>query len=106
MSAIVVIVTASNEEEAAKIGKALVDERLAACANIVPKIRSIYRWEGKVQDDPETLMLIKTTDGAFDALLKRVKELHSYSVPEIIALPIGAGSSDYLSWIEDSTGPG
>ncbi len=106
MSAIVVIVTASNEEEAAKIGKALVEERLAACANIVPKIRSIYRWEGKVQDDPEALMLIKTTDDLFEALIKRVKELHSYSVPEIIALPIGAGSSDYLSWIEESTDSG
>ena len=106
MSAIVVIVTASNEEEAAKIGRALVEERLAACANIVPKIRSIYRWEGKVQDDPEALMLIKTTDKAFDALVSRVKELHSYSVPEIIALPIGAGSSDYLSWIEESTDSG
>ena len=103
MSAIVVIVTASNEEEAAKIGKALVDERLAACANIVPKIRSIYRWEGKVQDDPEALMLIKTTEDMFEALTARVKELHSYSVPEIIALPIGAGASDYLSWIEEST---
>ncbi len=103
MSAIVVIVTASNEDEAAKIGKSLVDERLAACANIVPKIRSIYRWEGAVQDESEALMLIKTTDGAFDALVSRVKELHSYSVPEIIALPIGAGSSDYLQWIEEST---
>ena len=104
MSAIVVLVTASNEDEAAKIGKALVEERLAACANIIPKIRSIYRWEGKVADEPEAMMLIKTTDGAFDALLERVKELHSYSVPEIIALPIGAGSSEYLSWIEESTG--
>lgn len=103
MAAIVVIVTASNEDEAAKIGRALVDERLAACANIVPKIRSIYRWEGKVQDEPEALMLIKTTTERFELLTARVKELHSYSVPEIIALPIGAGSSDYLSWIEEST---
>ncbi len=106
MSAIIVIVTASNEDEAAKIGRSLVDERLAACANIIPKIRSIYRWEGKVCDEPEALMLIKTTEEHFDALVSRVKELHSYSVPEIIALPIGAGSSDYLSWIEASTGPG
>ncbi len=103
MAAIVVIVTASNEDEAAKIGRALVDERLAACANIVPKIRSIYRWEGKVQDEPEALMLIKSTDDKFEEIEARVKELHSYSVPEIIALPIGAGSSDYLSWIEEST---
>ncbi len=103
MSAIVVIVTASNEDEAAKIGRTLVDERLAACANIVPKIRSIYRWEGKVQDDPEALMLIKTTTERFEELEARVKELHSYSVPEIIAIPIGAGSSHYLSWIEEST---
>ncbi len=104
MAAIVVIVTASNEDEAAKIGSALVDERLAACANIVPKIRSIYRWEGKVQDEPEALMLIKTTTERFEELEKRVKELHSYSVPEIIAIPIGAGSSDYLSWITECTG--
>ena len=106
MSAIVVIVTASNEDEAAKIGKFLVDERLAACANIIPKIRSIYRWEGRVQDDPEALMLIKSTDDKFEEIEARVKELHSYSVPEIIAIPIGAGSSDYLSWIETSTEPG
>jgi periplasmic divalent cation tolerance protein len=104
MSAIVVIVTASNEEEAASIGRALVEERLAACANIVPEIRSIYRWEGKVQDDTECLMLIKTTAEKFEELEKKVKELHSYSVPEIIAIPIGAGSTDYLKWVIESTG--
>ena len=103
MAAIVVIVTAPNEDEAAKIGRALVDERLAACANIVPKIRSIYRWEGKVQDEPEAIMLIKSTTERFEEIVIRVKELHTYSVPEIIALPIGAGASDYLTWIEEST---
>lgn len=100
---IVVLVTASSEEEAAKIAKALVGERLAACANIVPKVRSIYRWEGDVQDDAEALMLIKTQKAHLDALTARVKELHSYSVPEVVALDMAGGSPDYLNWLMDST---
>ncbi len=103
MSNIVVLITAPSEEEAAKIARALIEERLAACANIVKNIRSVYRWEGKIEDDPEVLMVVKTREALFDALEKRVMELHSYSVPEVIALPIVRGSEAYLKWLEEET---
>jgi periplasmic divalent cation tolerance protein len=103
MANIVVLVTAPSAEDAAKIARALVEERLAACANIVGDVRSIYRWEGKVEDDSEALMVIKTREELFDKLEKRVKELHSYSVPEVIALPIAKGSPEYLKWLEEET---
>ncbi|MFN7131198.1 MAG: divalent-cation tolerance protein CutA [Myxococcales bacterium] len=103
---IVVLVTAPDEAKAAEIGRALVEERLAACANIVPAIRSIYRWEGKVQDDAEVLMLLKTRKSAFGALEARVKALHPYTCPEIIALPIEKGHWPYLKWIAESVGSG
>jgi periplasmic divalent cation tolerance protein len=104
MGNIVVYVTAPGEEEAAKIARALVGERLAACANIIRDIRSIYRWEGKMEDDREVLMVIKTREELFDALSRRVKELHSYTVPEVIALPILKGSEGYIKWLEEETG--
>jgi periplasmic divalent cation tolerance protein len=81
----------------------LVEERLAACANIVSPLRSIYRWEGKIWDEKEWLLIIKTQQSTFEDLSKRVKALHSYSVPEIIALPIVEGSPAYLNWIEENT---
>ncbi len=104
MEAIIVYVTAPNEEEAAKIAKALVGERLAGCANIIRGIRSIYSWQGKVEDDPEVLMIIKTQRRLFEPLQKRVKELHSYTVPEIIAMPVTGVSEDYLKWLQEVTG--
>ncbi len=100
-----VLVTAGSEDEAAKIAKALVEERLAACANIVPKIRSIYRWEGKVQDEAEALLIIKTTEASLPALEKRVRALHSYGVPEVIALALDQGSAPYLNWLAENCGP-
>jgi periplasmic divalent cation tolerance protein len=100
---LIVFVTASGEEEAARIGEALVTERLAACANIIPGIQSIYRWEGKVARDAELLLIIKTTSDRYDALERRVKELHSYTTPEVIAMRIEHGSADYLKWLRDST---
>ncbi len=103
MSEVVVLITASAEEEAVKIARALVEDRLAACVNIVKSIRSIYRWEGKIEDDQEVLMLAKTTQALFPTLEKRVKELHSYTVPEIIAVPIIHGSENYLAWLRDMT---
>ncbi|NOZ22715.1 MAG: divalent-cation tolerance protein CutA [Planctomycetes bacterium] len=102
-SHIAVFVTAPSSEEAAKIARAVVDERLAACGNITQSIRSIYRWEGKVCDDEEVLLIMKTRRDLFDRLAARVKELHSYEVPEIIALPIVAGSEPYLKWIDGQT---
>jgi periplasmic divalent cation tolerance protein len=100
---LVVFVTSGSEEEALKIAHALVEERLAACVNLVSPIRSIYRWEGKVCDEKEWLLVMKTHMGRFDALEKRVKALHSYSVPEIIALPIVTGSPSYLNWLKEMT---
>lgn len=96
---IVVLITASSEEEAAKIARVLVDDRLAACVNILPGIRSIYFWDNKVQDERESLMICKTRQPLFEKIINRVKELHSYTVPEIIALPIAAGSAEYLGWV-------
>jgi periplasmic divalent cation tolerance protein len=101
--ALVVLVTAGNRDEAARIAKALVEDRLAACVNIVPSIRSIYTWQGEVCDDEELLLIIKTRKGVMDGLKVRVRELHSYEVPEVIAFSICDGSIDYLAWIEEST---
>jgi len=103
MDHIIVYVTAPSEDEGARIAKILVEERLAACVNIIKEIRSIYRWEGKIEDDREVLLIIKTRRGLFSNLSKRVNELHSYSVPEIIALPIVEGSKDYIRWLSDVT---
>ena len=100
---IVVLITSSNEEEAANIAKELVTGRLAACVNIVRNLRSIYRWQGRIEDENEVLMIAKTRRDLFESLLKKVKELHSYSVPEVIALPIVAGSEDYLKWLAEET---
>ncbi len=101
--AIVVLVTCSSEEEATKIANALVEGRLAACVNIISPVRSIYRWEGKIWDEKEWLLTIKIQQKRFEELEKKVKSLHSYSVPEIIALPIVEGSASYLKWIEENT---
>jgi periplasmic divalent cation tolerance protein len=100
---LVVFVTCGSEEEGLKIAHALVQERLAACVNLMSPIRSIYRWEGKICDEKEWLLIIKTQTARFDDLEKRVKALHSYSVPEIIALPIVTGSPSYLNWLEEMT---
>jgi len=100
---IVVLVTCGSEEEAAKIGRSLVENRLAACTNIVSPIRSIYRWEGRIWDEKEWLLLVKTERDRFEALENEVKSLHSYSVPEIIALPITCGSQAYLAWLAEMT---
>lgn len=103
MKNIVVLITAPSSEEAVKIAKALVEERLAACANIIRDIRSVFRWEGKIEDDSEVLIVIKTREALFEDLEKRVRELHSYSVPEVIALPIVKGSEAYLNWLGEET---
>ena len=104
MEALVVYITAPNEEEGAKIAQALVEERLAGCVNIVNPIRSIYRWLENIEDDTETLMIVKTQKRLFESLKNRVRELHSYTVPEIIAVPVVEGSREYLKWLEEVTG--
>jgi periplasmic divalent cation tolerance protein len=99
---IIVLVTTPNSDEANRIANALVAEQLAACVNIVPLIESIYRWEDEIKRDSEALMIIKTTDDRYAELERRVKELHSYTTPEVIALEIEQGSAEYLKWLRDS----
>ncbi len=103
---IIIFVTAPNSEEASRIANALVSEQFAACVNIVPSIESIYRWEGKVTSDREALMIIKTTDDRYVDVESRVKEMHTYSTPEIVAIPIVRGSQEYLDWLRKSTAIG
>ena len=97
---IVVLMTASSQEEADGIAHALVAEMLAACVNVVPGIASVYRWQGEVQRDTEWLLIAKTRRDVLDALVQRVQALHSYDVPEVIALPLVGGSEAYLRWLD------
>ncbi len=95
----VVLVTAPDEESAARIARALVEERLIACANLIPRIRSIYRWEGQVADEAEVLLVLKTRASRCAAVAARVKALHPYALPEVVALPVVDGSEAYLDWV-------
>ncbi len=97
--AIVVLLTASSREEAARLAEMLVGARLAACVQIMPEMESVYRWQGEVRRDPEHLLLVKTTQGHFAALEREVRALHSHETPEIVALPIIAASAPYLKWL-------
>lgn len=101
---VVVLVTASNDGEARRIGRALVAERLAACVNVVGPIRSIYRWEGAVREDAERLLVVKARRRDVPALAARVRALHSYDVPEVVALGVAGGSAPYLAWVRSATG--
>jgi periplasmic divalent cation tolerance protein len=100
---VVVLVTAPSADEAARIGRVLVDERLAACVNVVGPIRSIYRWEAKIEDEHEHLMLVKARRTDVDVIAARVRALHPYDLPEVIALDVTAGSAPYLQWLLDGT---
>jgi periplasmic divalent cation tolerance protein len=102
---VLVLVTAGSEAEAETIAKALVEGRLAACVNIVSPIRSIYRWEGKIVDDREWLLVIKTQTEHFVDLETKIRALHSYQVPEVIAIPIVQGAEGYLRWLRQETNP-
>lgn len=97
-----VLSTTGSEEEARKIARALVERKLAACVNIVPQIESIYRWQGKVESSQEWLLLIKTTSEKVSVVREAIAELHSYDLPECIAVTIDDGSPDYLQWIVES----
>ncbi|MFN0150945.1 MAG: divalent-cation tolerance protein CutA [bacterium] len=101
-SARVLLVTAPDEAAAREIARALVEERLAACVNLIPIRASIYRWEGKLVEEGECLMIIKSTAARLEALAKRIIALHPYSVPEIISVPVERGSAPYLAWIAQS----
>ncbi|MCW5746479.1 MAG: divalent-cation tolerance protein CutA [Alphaproteobacteria bacterium] len=100
-----VYVTASDAAEAERIGEAVVDERLAACANILDGMRSIFRWQGSVQKGQEAILILKTREDLLDALKERIAELHSYELPCIVALPIAAGHEPFLDWVASETGP-
>ena len=97
---LVVLMTAGSREEAEKIADTLVKEMLAACVNLLPGVTSVYRWEGQVQRDQEWLLIAKSTREALDDLVRRVQALHSYDLPEIIALPVVGGSEAYLRWVD------
>ena len=101
-SAFVVFITASNRKEAEKISRELVKEKLAACVNVFPRVDSRYWWKGKIETSSESLLMAKTKKTALPKLIRKVKAIHSYTVPEIIAIPIVAGNIDYLRWIEES----
>ncbi len=98
-----VIVTCANEDQAAAISRSLVSERLAACVNLIGPIRSIYRWRDKIEDDREVLLLIKTRATLVGRLERRIRELHTYEVPEVMALRFHEGSGAYLAWLLEAT---
>jgi len=99
----IVYTTVGSEEEAVLIARTVVEEKLAACANIIPSIRSIYRWQGKVEDESESLIFIKTRSDSVEALIARIKGLHTYDVPDIIAIPIEKGYQPYLDWVVENS---
>jgi len=99
---LMVFVTAGGAAEAAAIGRAVVDERLAACCSILPGARSIYRWQGRICDEAEAVLILKTTAERFESLAARVRALHSYETPEIVAAPVVFGSEAYLRWVRES----
>ena len=96
---IVVLTTCATAEEAGKIARALVSKKLAACVNVLPSVRSIYRWKGEMEEAQETQLVIKSSRGLFDAVRAEIEKLHSYEVAEVIALPIVDGSDGYLEWL-------
>jgi len=99
---IIIFITTSNKKEAEKIAKALLKNKLAACVNILDRVKSIFRWQGKVDQANEALLIIKSHRKKLSKIIKLVKSLHSYEVPEIIAVPISGGYKPYLKWIDES----
>ena len=105
MKATILLVTAPDARSAARLSDALVGERLAACVTVLPGARSTYRWKGKIERAREAVLLVKTRAGLVRRVERRVRELHPYDVPEILALPVSSGEKRYLKWIEESTKP-
>lgn len=99
----VALVTAPTEQAAISICRALLDERLIACGNVVSGVRSLYRWQGSIQDDPEVLLVLKTSAARLEALIERVPQLHPYEVPEVVVLEVEAGHVPYLEWVHGET---
>ncbi len=103
--ALLAFTTFANEDDAARVSRVLVEERLVACANLLPGARSIYRWEGKVADEREVVVLLKTRKQDWTALLSRLHELHPYDTPELVAVRIAAGAPKYMAWLEEQLAP-
>ncbi|SDB49418.1 divalent-cation tolerance protein CutA [Belnapia rosea] len=101
-----VYVTAADAAEAHRIGRALVEERLAACANLLPGHTAIYRWEGAIQEDAEAALILKTPASRFEALRARIRALHSYALPSILALPAADGDAEFMAWVRAQVAPG
>ncbi|MGA2277561.1 MAG: divalent-cation tolerance protein CutA [Terracidiphilus sp.] len=101
-SARIVLTTTANPEEAARLGRTLVEERLAACATLIPAAQSIYRWKGEIESVSEAMLLLKTGAEQLAALEARLHELHSYETPEFLVLPVEAASQSYLEWLQES----
>jgi periplasmic divalent cation tolerance protein len=101
MNEIVIFITSGSKEEAKKLARVLVEEKLAACVNILSGVESLYWWKGKIESSKEWMLVVKTQGKMVNKVVKRVKEIHSYEVPEVIALPIVEGNKDYLQWISD-----
>ena len=106
MNKALILSTVDSMDLAHKIAHALVNEGKAACVNIVPGVRSIYRWEEKICDDSELLLLIKSSDENFEQIRKRIRQIHTYETPEVIAVPISGGDPDYLNWLHAQVEPG
>ena len=102
---LIVHITAGSREEAEKIGRTLVEERLAACANVIPGVTSLYRWKGEICRESEFLIELKTVSERFEDLARRAREVHSYDVPEIVAFRVEDGLPEYLDWVTESTSP-
>lgn len=98
-------ITTIGQDQAPALARRMVEERLAACVNIVPGVRSIYRWEVKIHDEPEALLFIKTSSRTLGELEERLRALHPYEVPELLILPIEGGTREYLAWVEAMTAP-
>lgn len=101
---LVVLVTAPDADTAAHLARTVVEERLAACGNLLPGVRSIYRWEGRVMDEAEVLVVLKTTRAGFEALRARVVDLHPYDCPEVLGLPVEAAHAAYAEWVRAQVG--
>ena len=98
-----VYMTAGSRDEARSIGRALLDSNLAACVNIIDNMNSLYMWEGDLQDDPEVIVIAKTSEQRIPALIDRVKALHSYECPCVLSIPVDSGNPEFLAWIRDET---
>jgi periplasmic divalent cation tolerance protein len=100
-----IVLSTTPPERAGSLARSLVQERLAACVNVIPAIQSVYRWEGRVQDDQEALLVIKSVSGRVEELVSRLTELHPYDVPEALVLPVDGGSARYLEWVSEACAP-